>query len=98
MKVMQAARPLPAWADPELSSELPSLCAKGEGQAIEFKLGLPPQPHDIAKSIAAFASSNEGLLIYGVNDDGRIVGLSEADDCWRRPKIDQQSRVVPIEN
>ena len=63
MTVMQAARSLPAWADAELSSKLPSLCAKGEGQAIEFKLDLPPQSHDIAKSIAAFASSNEGLLI-----------------------------------
>lgn len=51
MTVMQLARPLPAWADAELSSELPSLCAKGEGQAIEFKLNLPPQSHDIAKSI-----------------------------------------------
>jgi predicted HTH transcriptional regulator len=60
------------------------LCAKGEGQAIEFKLDFPPQSHDIAKSIAAFASSNEGLLIYGVSDDGRIVGLPEADDSkWR---------------
>lgn len=84
MTDMQAAISLPAWADAELSSELPSLCAKGEGQAIEFKLDLPPQSHDIAKSIAAFASSNEGLLIYGISDDGHIVGLPEADDSkWR---------------
>lgn len=84
MTAMQAARPLPAWADADLSSELPTLCAKGEGQAVEFKVDLPQQPHDIAKSIAAFASSNDGLLIYGVRDDGLIVGLPEAGDSkWR---------------
>ncbi|MFM2068617.1 MAG: hypothetical protein RLZZ584_3526, partial [Pseudomonadota bacterium] len=76
--------------DTDLSSALPSLCAKGEGQAIEFKLDLPPQSHDIAKSIAAFASSNEGLLIYGVSDDGRIVGLSEADDPKWRDRTQQR--------
>lgn len=81
---MQAATPLPAWADAELSVELPTLCAKGEGQAIEFKLEFPGQAHSIAKSIAAFASTNDGLLIYGVSDDGRIVGLAEANDPkWR---------------
>jgi Putative DNA-binding domain len=90
MTVMQAARPLPAWADAELSRDLPSLCAKGEGQAIEFKLDLPAQPHDIAKSIAAFASSNEGLLVYGVSDDGRIVGLSEAGDTKWRDRTQQR--------
>lgn len=42
------------------------------------------QGHDIGKSIAAFASSNDGMLIYGVADDGRIVGLLGADDAkWR---------------
>jgi hypothetical protein len=63
----------------------------GEGQAIEFKLELPAQPHDIAKSIAAFASSNDGLLIYGVSDDGRIVGLAEASDPKWRDRTQQQS-------
>lgn len=90
MAAMQAATPLPAWADPELSSALPSLCAKGEGQAIEFKLELPAQPHDIAKSIAAFASSNDGLLIYGVSDNSRIVGLAEASDPKWRDRIQQR--------
>lgn len=76
--------PPPPWADAELGNALPSLCSKGEGQTIEFKLELPAQSHDIAKSIAAFASSNDGLLIYGVSDDGRIVGLAEAiDPKWR---------------
>ena len=76
--------PPPPWADAELSNALPSLCSKGEGQMIEFKLELPAQSHDIAKSMAAFASSNDGLLIYGVSDDGRFVGLADAiESKWR---------------
>lgn len=80
----------PPWADAELSTALPSLCAKGEGQAIEFKRELPAQGHDIAKSIAAFASSNDGLLIYGVSDDGSIVGLAEAMDAKGRDRAQQR--------
>ena len=86
---MHATSP-PPWADAGLSHALPSLCAKGEGQTIEFKLQLPAQPHDIAKSIAAFASSNDGLLVYGVSDDGRIVGLAEASDPTWRDRIQQR--------
>ena len=89
MAAMHATSP-PPWADAGLSHALPSLCAKGEGQTIEFKLQLPAQPHDIAKSIAAFASSNDGLLVYGVSDDGRIVGLAEASDPTWRDRIQQR--------
>ncbi len=63
------------------------LCGRGEGQALEFKATLPEQAHSIAKSIAAFASSNDGLLIYGVADDGRFVGLPGAEDANFRDQI-----------
>jgi predicted HTH transcriptional regulator len=75
---MTHAPHLPPWADAEASRILPQLCDQGEGQTIEFKERLPSQGHDIAKSIAAFASTNDGYLIYGVSNDGRIVGLSAA--------------------
>ena len=82
--------PPPPWADAELSAALPGLCARGEGQATEFKTELPAQAHDIAKSIAAFASSNDGLLIYGVSDDGQILGLAEASDPKWRDRTQQR--------
>lgn len=80
---MTRAPQLPPWADAEASRILPDLCGRGEGQTIEFKERLPSQAHDIAKSIAAFASTNDGYLIYGVNNEGRIVGLSDT----QRPEV-----------
>ncbi len=59
---MTRAPQLPPWADAEASRILPDLCGRGEGQTIEFKERLPSQAHDIAKSIAAFASTNDGYL------------------------------------
>lgn len=81
---------MPTWVDAELSSRLPELCAQGEGQSLEFKSILPQQAHDIAKTIAGFASSNNGLVIYGVGDDGAIVGLSGADDPTVRDGIERR--------
>jgi Putative DNA-binding domain len=82
--------PLPPWADVKLSADLPALCAKGESQTLEFKVDLPDQGHDIPKSIAAFASTNGGLLIYGVNDAGSIVGLADADGPTGRDRIQRR--------
>lgn len=69
---------------------LPILCARGEGQEIEFKRELPDQAHTIGRSLAGFATSNAGYLIYGVADDGKLVGLSEAESSIGRDKIAQR--------
>lgn len=82
-----AEQPRPPWVDAELSAQLPNLCAQGEGQTLEFKSQLPAQAHDIAKTFAAFASSNNGLILYGVRDDGNVVGLEGANDAQRRDAI-----------
>lgn len=83
---------VPPWASAALSAALRDLCAKGESQHLEFKRALPTQGHEIARSIAAFASSNQGQLLYGVADDGAIVGLPEAADSTGRDDI--QRRVI----
>ncbi len=53
---------------------------------------MPAQGHEIAKSIAAFASSNAGQLLFGVADDGTIAGLPEATNAAGRDDI--QRRVM----
>jgi hypothetical protein len=80
----------PPWANVELGARLPQLCAQGEGQTLEFKSELPTQAHDIAKTIASFASSNAGTILYGVNDDGSIVGLEGAENSSARDAIDRR--------
>ncbi len=65
---------LPDWADTRLSGELAILRSRGEGQNLEFKREFPKQATDLAKEIAAFATSNQGTILLGVSDSGDLVG------------------------
>jgi ATP-dependent DNA helicase RecG len=67
--------PMKPWIDEEASKQLIVMCAKGEGQTIEFMRSLPQQKHDLAKEIAAFATSNAGTILLGVDNEGTCVGI-----------------------
>lgn len=58
---------------------------KGEGQKIEFKSGFIDK--QIAKVIASFANTNDGILYIGINDKGEITGLEEPDTIKNRDKL-----------
>lgn len=81
---------IPSWADSVASQRLSELCSKGEGQQVEFKECLPSQGHDIGKSIAAFASSNAGVLLYGVSNDGSVVGIENGLESTVRDQVSQR--------
>ncbi|ARV17037.1 hypothetical protein AEP_00071 [Curvibacter sp. AEP1-3] len=81
---------LPPWADSAASQRLPKLCSQGEGQQVEFKERLPSQGHDIGKSIAAFASSNNGVILYGISNDGSVVGIENGHDSEIRDSVSQR--------
>ena len=70
---------LPPWAYEDLSKLLPEIRAAGEHHCHEFKAEFPAQAHELAKEVAAFATSGGGLVLIGVGDDGGVVGLSESD-------------------
>lgn len=53
---------------------LPELVAEGENRYTEFKR-LVHSPAKIAKPIAAFANTEGGVILVGVDDDKRIVGI-----------------------
>lgn len=80
----------PEWADEELSLKLPKLRAQGEGQSLEFKRELGRAGDEIKKEIAAFASTNAGLILIGVDDDGSLVGLSDVDTAKKREQFRAQ--------
>jgi len=65
-------------------TELLDLCRKGEDQYYEFKApGVDTEK--ITKEIAAFLHTKKGgLIFYGINDDGSIVGSDR-----RRQDLDQ---------
>ncbi|MFH0847529.1 MAG: ATP-binding protein [Chloroflexota bacterium] len=48
-----------------------------EGQNLEFMEVYPTQASDIAKEIAAFATSNTGIIYFGVAKNRTIVGIAE---------------------
>lgn len=66
---------VPSWADADFSRQLPRIAATGEQQDLEFKERLPAQVRDLAKEIAALATSNAGTVLLGITDSGEIVGL-----------------------
>lgn len=77
---------LPPWADSDMSQHLGTFCRAGESASLEFKRQLPEQARDLAKEIAAFSSSGEGVILIGVDDDGTIVGMPGMEDIEQRDR------------
>jgi ATP-dependent DNA helicase RecG len=82
------------WADSELTNDLPRLLRVGETQEVEFKEKLPKQSTDFACEIAAFAGTNNGMILLGVSDSGVIVGVEGAQS--QNVRDDLISRIVGI--
>jgi len=65
-------------AVPEL--RVRELLRGGEGVSVEFKLDLQQDSSfRFLQSVVAFANTFGGTVIVGVNDDGRIIGIQNAD-------------------
>jgi len=54
--------------------KLIELINSGEGTQVEFKEKVP-EPNELAGEIVAFANTEGGSIIFGVNDKKEIVGL-----------------------
>ena len=55
-----------------------------ESHEVEFISDFPSNVHELAKEIAAFASSNSGIIYLGVDSDGQIQGLNDIRAKGRR--------------
>lgn len=78
------------WIDQDLSQQLLTLCQSGESQKLDYKREVPAQARDLAKDIAAFASSGGGLILLGVRDDGSVAGVPNADQPGERDALSQR--------
>lgn len=78
---------VPEWADGQLSSDLPVLRARGEGQDMEYMRCFPTNTRELAKEVAAFATSNQGTILLGVSDGGDLLGLTEATSYDGRDQL-----------
>ncbi|MDZ7691631.1 MAG: ATP-binding protein [Balneolaceae bacterium] len=54
--------------------DVKNLAQTGEGTYLEFKRTIP-SAEKIAREIAAFANTNGGTLLVGVDDDKSLVGV-----------------------
>lgn len=75
---------------------LEALVVSGESATTEFKERLPAQNANsrrkVMKTVAAFANGGGGTILFGVTNDGVIVGLHAEDD--RREAADDLTRLV----
>jgi ATP-dependent DNA helicase RecG len=77
----------PSWVDEKLSHDLPNIRAQGESQQFEFIREFPQQVSDLAKEIAAFATSNTGTILLGVENNGDLIGLEGLEDPTSRDTL-----------
>lgn len=88
----------PAWGAKDLDVEIDAstrvevLISGGERAAVEFKQELPgSNPAGVMKTIAAFANAGGGTLLFGVHDDGLIVGVG---DYYTRRSLDRLTNLI----
>lgn len=68
--------------------------AHGEGQQREFKRQID-NPESVADEIVAFANSDGGALYLGVDDSGRVVGVSDAEATFQALTNICRDRCIP---
>jgi len=82
------------------------LIEEGEGFEIEFKRKVS-SPEKIARALIAFANTKGGHILFGVDDDGSIVGveseksevdlIDQAGSLFCLPEIQPSIDIVPFD-
>jgi hypothetical protein len=57
---------------------LRQVISSGEGPTLEFKKDIP-NPIIIARIMSAFANTEGGLILFGIDDSGKVVGVCNTD-------------------
>lgn len=77
-------------------SKLNELIKRGEGESLDFKHNITDS-FKIAISLASFANHVGGILLVGVDDKGKIVGINEAEEEYMLQLAANQYCKPPIE-
>lgn len=59
--------------------QLHELIARGEGEMLEFKKRTT-HPHRISRTLVSLANTRGGQVLVGVEDNGRVVGVRDAEE------------------
>jgi len=103
----------PSWGARDIDVEIDAstrvelLISGGENASTEFKAQLPSDDaQQVMKTVAAFANGGGGTIVFGVDDEGRAVGLSHGHaragldrltnlvTDWVRPLVDFNLELV----
>jgi Putative DNA-binding domain len=74
--------------------ELMALVEGGESQHVEFKEMLP-EPGKLLREAIAFANSQGGWLLVGVDDNGQLVGLRDVDEVTETLRMANEQLALP---
>ncbi len=84
--------------------DLKLLIEDGEGFELEFKRKIS-SPLKIAKTLSSFANTSGGLILFGVDDDGTIVGvesekteldlIDESAEFYCEPPVSVSIKIIP---
>jgi len=90
-----SANPLiPVTVQPFQSiSDIKGYISQGEGIRLDFKQARP-HPDSLGKSMAAFANTEGGKIILGVENAGSIIGFSEVATIEGKDKFQQFVRGI----
>ena len=74
--------PIPNWdvsgVQPEnLAAHIHHLLLQGENESLEYKSRIPDHQDKFLKTVAAFANGKGGIILIGVADNGKVVGVKE---------------------
>ena len=85
-------------------SDIQRLIEEGESTHVEFKRKVS-SPEKIARTIGAFANTRGGCILFGVDDDGSVVGVESekgemefirlAGSSLNEPSIEVAIEIVP---
>ena len=50
---------------------------RGEGIALEYKKATSQIPKSVYETVVAFANRQGGMLLLGVNDNGKVIGVEK---------------------
>jgi len=57
------------------TSDIEKIIAQGEGISIEFKEAKEKVPASFYETVVSFANTNGGVVLLGVDDDGKVIGI-----------------------
>jgi hypothetical protein len=85
------------FTSPDIPTQIQELIAQGEGPTIEFKRRISDDGGTAIKTIAAFANSEGGVILLGVDDkSNEIVGIPESVDRTKNSVTDLiRRKVIP---